>query len=369
MPRRKPDIAVSSLRCVSRRGGALHLSVAMAAALSASAIASSACASPNGSAGSIGSFERLSSLAIGVSAPLHNGAPRSDTSAAPAPVPAPARWSAQSQSDDPSALCDAAVARAAAKHGAPERLLRSIALVESGRTRNGERRAWPWTVNMEGEGRWFDSRDEALAFVRARQAKGAKSFDLGCLQVNHYWHGKAFDSLEAMIDPAANADYAARYLSGLAAETGDWMRAAGYYHSRNPKPFARYSALIADAYDSAAARQLPPITALRADSDGAASSSDGASRLALLTSEKAANPAAPRYRGLLRLAAPVPPPARGAQPNSRSILDGLPPARAATAPVSPGGIGLGAFAASDAQPLLTSAGRPLFGAAPRDLAK
>ncbi|MCI4661481.1 MAG: lytic transglycosylase domain-containing protein [Neomegalonema sp.] len=146
------------------------------------------------------------------------------------------------------ALCDRAIAIAAAERGVPERLLRSLALVESGRTLDGARTAWPWTVNMEGKGRWFDSRAAALDYVRSEQARGARSFDVGCLQLNHRWHGEGFASLEQMIDPLANARYAARFLAKLHAETKDWAIAAGYYHSRTRQHAERYRGLVKTAY-------------------------------------------------------------------------------------------------------------------------
>jgi hypothetical protein len=213
---------------------------------------------------------------------------------------------------------------------------------------------------MEGEGRWFDTRDDALAYVRRHQAAGAKSFDIGCLQVNHYWHGDAFESLEAMIEPRVNADYAARYLAALQAETGDWMRAAGFYHSRNPEPFKRYSALIADAYESAAARRLTPPDALRVALATPAEPRQPA-RLALFDAPAPEQTSSARFQGLLRLGAP---PAAAPPPSGRSILDGL-PAATPTAAAPPGGVGVGAFAASGNRALLAPAQRPMFGAPAR----
>lgn len=140
--------------------------------------------------------------------------------------------------------CDAAAERAAAVTGVPEHVLKAISRTETGTKQFGGFGPWPWTVNMEGEGRWFDSRAEALDFVRARQAKGARSFDIGCFQVNHLWHGKAFPSVEAMFDPEAGALYAARFLASLKDEFGTWEGAAGAYHSRTPELAAKYVVLF-----------------------------------------------------------------------------------------------------------------------------
>ncbi|WP_092858904.1 lytic transglycosylase domain-containing protein [Albimonas pacifica] len=141
-------------------------------------------------------------------------------------------------------LCEAAAERAAGAEGVPLHLMRAISLAETGRALDGRLAPWPWTVNMEGEGRWFSNPDELLTWVRRRQAQGARSFDLGCFQVNHLWHGAAFESLEEMLDPEANARYAARFLRALRDETGSWEIAAGHYHSRTPELAQRYRSRV-----------------------------------------------------------------------------------------------------------------------------
>ena len=143
-------------------------------------------------------------------------------------------------SADPAALCQSAAATAARESGVPLPVLAAIALTETGRGRGGRLQPWPWTVNSEGRGAWFDSRDEALAHVAAERARGAASFDVGCFQINHRWHGAAFASVEEMFDPLAGARYAAQFLAGLQAELGSWSAAAGAYHSRTPDLAARY---------------------------------------------------------------------------------------------------------------------------------
>ncbi|MEO1686537.1 MAG: lytic transglycosylase domain-containing protein [Pseudomonadota bacterium] len=144
------------------------------------------------------------------------------------------------EADRLSSICDAVARRAAEAEGVPEDLMRAISLAETGRGLDGRHRPWPWTVNMEGEGRWFADPDALLAWVNRRRAEGARSFDLGCFQVNHLWHGEAFESLEAMLDPLPNALYAARFLKTLHAESGSWETAAGHYHSRTPALADRY---------------------------------------------------------------------------------------------------------------------------------
>jgi hypothetical protein len=140
------------------------------------------------------------------------------------------------------AVCGQVAKAAAQKTGVPEAVLQTISLTETGRNTGGSFGPWPWTVNMEGKGLWFDTRVEALDFVHRNLARGALSFDVGCFQLNYRWHGKAFASVEDMFDPALNAIYAATFLRELYAEKGNWADAAGAYHSRTPKYANRYKA-------------------------------------------------------------------------------------------------------------------------------
>lgn len=143
---------------------------------------------------------------------------------------------------DPSELCEQAIADGARRSGVPEAVLHAISLTETGRRVDGRLRPWPWAINREGQGFWFRSRDEALAFARESAAAGRRSFDVSCFQINYLWHGENFPSLESMFDLDAAADYAANFLKQLHAETGDWSMAAGAYHSRTPELATRYRA-------------------------------------------------------------------------------------------------------------------------------
>ncbi len=143
---------------------------------------------------------------------------------------------------DLSVICDQVAAHAADQSGVPISVLKAISLTETGRKRGGAFRPWPWTVNMEGKGAWFDTKEEALAYVQENFDRGARSFDVGCFQINYKWHGQNFASIEEMFDPRINALYAARFLTELYAETGTWTRAAGAYHSRTPSFAERYAA-------------------------------------------------------------------------------------------------------------------------------
>jgi hypothetical protein len=142
---------------------------------------------------------------------------------------------AWAEPNTPYAACEAAIAAAQKAPRLPDKLMPAISRVESGRLDplTKQVRAWPWTINMEGAGFFFDSKAQAIDAVRTLQARGVRSIDVGCMQVNLMHHPNAFASLDEAFDPATNARYAARFLSALFRQTGDWSLATANYHSAN----------------------------------------------------------------------------------------------------------------------------------------
>ncbi len=173
----------------------------------------------------------------------------------------------------------------------PKSLLTAISLAESGRRDdlNKTNVAWPWTVTS-GSRQWYlDSKSEAVAHVRSMIRDGERNIDVGCMQVNLYYHGDAFASLEDAFDPLSNVSYAASYLSRLRTSTADWLTAAGNYHSATPEFHRRYKKKITEiwtaerrayasnaekAYDRAGllfvSADVPPIDQVRTDELNAA---------------------------------------------------------------------------------------------------
>jgi hypothetical protein len=142
---------------------------------------------------------------------------------------------ARAEPDAPYAACEAAIAAAEKAPRIPDKLMPAISRVESGRLDSLTKRvrAWPWTINVEGAGFFFDNKEQAIDAVRTLQARGVRSIDVGCMQVNLMHHPNAFANLGEAFDPAANARYAARFLSALFRQTGDWNLATANYHSAN----------------------------------------------------------------------------------------------------------------------------------------
>lgn len=139
-------------------------------------------------------------------------------------------------------LCLSAARAQEQASGIPRNLLAAIAMSESGRydKDSGESFAWPWTVTAEGKGRYFATKAEARAEVEILLSQGVKNIDVGCMQVNLYYHWDAFETLDKAFDPATNAAYAAKFLKANYANTKDWLDAAGHYHSQTPENFRGY---------------------------------------------------------------------------------------------------------------------------------
>ncbi len=163
-------------------------------------------------------------------------------------------------------LCESAAATAARETGVPLDVLLAITLTETGR-RSGERlRPWPWTANAEGEGYWFETREQALDFARRLLNRGQPLFDLGCFQINWRWHGAQFRQPEDLLDPLTAARYAAQLLTSLYDEFGSWEGAAGAYHSRTPQFADRYRARFAQIRADLRGTPPPVELAARAES-------------------------------------------------------------------------------------------------------
>jgi hypothetical protein len=141
---------------------------------------------------------------------------------------------------DPVSACDRAAERAAERSGVPIDILLAITRVEAGR--NGA--SWPWTINADGQGTFYATKDEAVLAATTHLTDGTGAFDVGCFQLNMRWHGENFADLTDMFDPTQNADYAASFLMQLYQDSGDWSAAVSAYHSRTADLAEAYLAKV-----------------------------------------------------------------------------------------------------------------------------
>jgi hypothetical protein len=174
-------------------------------------------------------------------------------------------------------LCKAAITRAESEQRIPDAFLSAIAKVESGRPIDGMIVPWPWTINAEGVGSFFNSKEDAIAAVQALQARGVHSIDVGCMQVNLQQHPEAFQALDQAFDPVTNARYAAGLLLTLFGQTGSWPLAAAAYHSQTPTLGAAYQRQVIAAW----AEPDRPMNGVSKASHGVGQQGEGANGAAL----------------------------------------------------------------------------------------
>lgn len=131
------------------------------------------------------------------------------------------------QSAQGEAACEREMTQAAARHDVPLGVLYSVGLAETGRKGS----LAPYALNIEGRAAFAASAGDALRLFEAARATGVKLIDLGCMQINHHYHGGEFPSPRAMLDPHRNVDYAARFLKELRQREGSWTMAVARYHA------------------------------------------------------------------------------------------------------------------------------------------
>ncbi|WP_246102741.1 transglycosylase SLT domain-containing protein [Rhizobium straminoryzae] len=123
--------------------------------------------------------------------------------------------------------CETEIQSAAAKYGIPEGILYSVGLTETGRKGS----LYPWALNIEGRAYFPDNRAQAMEAFLAAEREGRKLIDIGCMQINHHFHGENFRSADEMFDPKRNVEYAAQFLRNLHDRHETWTMAVARYHA------------------------------------------------------------------------------------------------------------------------------------------
>ncbi len=133
---------------------------------------------------------------------------------------------------------------AARRYELPVGVLYAVGLTETGRAGS----LHPFDMNVDGRPEASGNLPDALAKFHAAKAGGARMIDIGCMQINHHWHGNSFASLQAMFDPHENVHYAARFLKDLRRQQGSWTLAIARYNAGpgNDRAQKRYVCAVVD---------------------------------------------------------------------------------------------------------------------------
>lgn len=119
----------------------------------------------------------------------------------------------------------------AAEQKVPQHLLLAIGLVESGLSHEKTYRPWPWTLNINGKPYYFKTREEAWQKLEKELASGQTNIDVGMMQLNYRYHGRAFKDSWEMLSPKDNLRVAAGLLRDYWENSRRWIDAAGRYHA------------------------------------------------------------------------------------------------------------------------------------------
>jgi hypothetical protein len=154
---------------------------------------------------------------------------------------------------DDSDLCLDEIAKQEAKYAMPAGVLKAIARVESSGSPFGEiTKPWPWTLNVGGAPHYYPTKDAALTALTSFRAQSDVNIDVGCMQISLRHHPNAFPDLATALDPVANVDYGALFLSALKDKSGDWLQAVADYHSTTPGFGDTYRNLVQIAWGGGA---------------------------------------------------------------------------------------------------------------------
>lgn len=147
-------------------------------------------------------------------------------------------------------LCGKYVELVALKTNVPPEIIWAVANTES---HLGKLGPWPWSANFQGKSFYFRSQQELINFLRNKLKKNRSvSIDIGCMQLNHFYHGHKFSSIYEMTDIYKNMLIGAQYLRRLyemnqhayrrkkLPENRLWGYAVGDYHSRRHSKGAKY---------------------------------------------------------------------------------------------------------------------------------
>ena len=150
-----------------------------------------------------------------------------------------------------SELCSLAAAQMEEKYNIKPHLLQTISSVETGRWDYKTEKfvSWPWTINANGKGKHFKTKEAAVAEVKRLQEKGITSIDVGCMQISLKYHSDAFENIEAAFDPETNVEYSAKFLKKLYKKRNDWQKAAMAYHSKIPSLGLKYKKKLINRFE------------------------------------------------------------------------------------------------------------------------
>lgn len=149
-------------------------------------------------------------------------------------------------------ICGQYIEEISIQTNVPPEVLWSVARAESNLPNRGP---WPWSLNIEGKSYYFKTHRNMIKFIEKRiknKNYTRVSIDVGCMQINSFYHGHKFTDIYEMTNIYKNMLVGARYLRHLyeikkrqfknksLPENRLWGYAVGDYHSKTNRRGASY---------------------------------------------------------------------------------------------------------------------------------
>lgn len=128
--------------------------------------------------------------------------------------------------------------------GVPAEVLYAIALQESQMRFGDAALPYPWTLNIEGSPKRFDSYQESVAALIGCLRSKVLSVDCGLLQINWKYHHRKLQSPARALDPYPNITVGAQLLRLHFTKAKSWFQAVAHYHNADPVIGQRYAASV-----------------------------------------------------------------------------------------------------------------------------
>jgi hypothetical protein len=115
----------------------------------------------------------------------------------------------------------------------PSEIVKLVVTHESKTYYNDRAQPWPWTLNIEGVGYYYKSKDSAVVAAKKAIANGVKKLGIGLGQIEWRFHGQRFGwDVERALNPVNNIKSVCAVLQeGMDTDrVKNWADAIAYYH-------------------------------------------------------------------------------------------------------------------------------------------
>lgn len=145
--------------------------------------------------------------------------------------------------------------------GVPYMLLYAVAIAESNNPEDPSFKPWPWTLNVNGHGMYFDTKKDAVVALTRELAKGTRNIDICAGQINYRYNHHLIPDINKALDLKPCLTAATEVLNRelrhckMILRKSNWWCAVERYHSPGKSDAQRerataYAARVKSIYSS-----------------------------------------------------------------------------------------------------------------------